>query len=363
MSYEKLSTIDSSISLEDLLEENDNNEIHKFTSHLEVLKKYSDVNKQLDNNWNKGDDINDVIIRNDKPFPISRPPPKHRDWIYALIFLLHFGGILLLSLIEKNSLKDSLLNYGRASSWSSMLMIITLLGSFFGAFLSFIIGMQSIRDTLMSLSISFSIILKILFGNILLILRAKGSQYSFLGIILIISALIDTFWYKSAKDNVSFTSTLIQVVIDIAKIYGNSFFLLCVTIIFTQTCILLWWGAFFIGLVSTIPAGYVEPFIIILLLSLFWITQFFHTLVSFIVGGCVLWTFEMIPPNCNSSSNCIEEQDSNTLDDTEVAIVVDNPGHKLFLYVQCALTTSLGKLIYYFKSYYSLFYIILCVAC
>ena len=79
-----------------------------------------------------GEEVSNGVIRNDKPCPISKPPPKRRDYLYSWAFLLHFIAIFLLSLIEQKSLGDSLINYGRAGSWSSILMIVILVGSFLG---------------------------------------------------------------------------------------------------------------------------------------------------------------------------------------------------------------------------------------
>jgi len=258
-----------------------------------------------------------VAIRNDKPFPISRPPPKARDWGYAALFMLHFGGILLLSLIEQSSLRHSILNYNRASSWASMLMIVTLLGSFFGAVLAFVIGWQRFRDSLLSSCIPFSIVLKICLGNILLIMR---SQYSFLGVFVIFSAVVDAFWNKSAREGVNFTSALLQMVVDTTRLYGISFIVTCAAIISVQSCLLLWWGSFFVGLISTVSVGYAAPLVLLMGFSLYWTTQFFHSLMAFIVGGCVLWIFAR------------EENDKQSL------------SSKLLLYVQCGLTTSLGSI-------------------
>ena len=264
------------------------------------------------------EDLDRVIaIRNDQPYPISRPPPKVRDWGYAVLFLLHFGCVLLLSLIENHSLRHSLLNYGRASSWASMLMIITLVGSFLGGALTILLLWQNVRDIFLSSSIAFSLILKICLGNILLIMR---STYSFLGVIVILSALVDTFWNRSAREGVGFSSALLQMVIDTTSLYGASFVLTCSAIVAVQTLVLMWWGSFFVGLISTVSTAYAIIFIIPMALSLYWITQFFHSLIAFIVGGCVLWIFVR------------EEND-------KVAL-----SNKLLLYVQCALTTSFGSI-------------------
>jgi len=74
--------------------------------------------------------------------------------------------------------------------------------------------------------------------------------------------------------------------------------------------------------VSTISASYVFPLVVVLMLSLWWITQVFHGLVAFIIGGCILWTFE-------DQAQYEYESGLHT---------------KLLLYVQCALTTSFGSI-------------------
>jgi hypothetical protein len=268
------------------------------------------------------DGLNNVVaVRNDKPFPISRPPPKVRDWPYALAFLLHFGGILVLSLVEHGSLKHSLLNYERASSWASMLMIITLLGSCTGAIVVFLLGIQSVRETLLASVIPFSLVLKVCLGNILLIMR---SEYSFLGVVVLLSAVGDSFWSRAARQSSGFSSALVQMAIDTTKLYGISLVVTVSVIVATQTLCLLWWGAFFVGLISTFSAGYAETLIVLMALSLYWITQFFHSLVAFVVGGCVLWVF--VREEVGGSK---EGEGLNT---------------RLALYVQCALTTSLGSI-------------------
>lgn len=258
-----------------------------------------------------------TTIRNDKPAPISKPPPKRRDYLYYWAFLIHVICILCLSLVENKSLGDSLIQYGKAGSWSSVLMIVILIGSFMGAVMSFLIGIPDLREGFLTLGVFSSIILKFCIGNMLMILR---SQYSILGILVLISAIIDGINYKHVKEGINFSSALIQMVIDVTRLYGLAFFITCASIIFVQTLVLLWWGAYFIGLLSSVPTGYAVVMIIVMFLSLYWISQFFHALVAFVVGGSVLWAF--------------------VKEDNDMATYPD----KLMLYIQCGLTTSLGSL-------------------
>ena len=260
-----------------------------------------------------------VRIRNNKPFPISRPPTKHRDGIYGVAFLSHFAVVLLLSLIEQDSLQKSLLNYERAGSISSIVMIVTLLGSFIGAILAvFIIGgYPSFRETCLNFGLIFSTVAKICLGNLLLFTR---STYSLFGIAILLSALVDSMWYKSARESLSFSSALIQMTIDVTRQYGISLFFACAAIISSQTCVLLWWGAFFTGLLSSTTPLYAQFSTAAMILSLYWIYQFFHMFIAYVVGGCVLWVFV--------------KGDNEPLD----------PIGRVLLYLQCAVTTSLGSL-------------------
>jgi hypothetical protein len=91
-------------------------------------------------------------------------------------------------------------------------------------------------------------------------------------------------------------------------------------IVILQTLLLLWWGAFFIGILSEVSPSYVDLLIVVMVLSLYWIIQFFHAFVSFLVGGCVLWYFMK--------------------DESEEFHASD----RVMLYMRCALTTSLGTL-------------------
>jgi len=93
-----------------------------------------------------------------------------------------------------------------------------------------------------------------------------------------------------------------------------------VAIVVTQTFVLLWWGVFFVGLISNVSSGYAEYFIIILAISLYWIAQFFQALLAFIVGGCTLWYFV--------------KRDGDSL----------GASARVLLHVHCGLTTSLGSI-------------------
>lgn len=257
------------------------------------------------------------VIRNDYPYPISRPPTKQRDWLYGIAFLAHFLGIIMLSAIEKTSLQHAVISYNRAGSWASMVMIITLIGSFIGGMAAIFLVMFDYRVNLMQFALLFSLIMKVVMGNIMLIMR---SSYSFLGLIVLIDATWDSFRYKAAKAALSFSDTLIQMISDVSRAYGIWLAVTCGAVVAAQTLVLLWWGAFFIGAISTIPTEFIVIVATLLLLSLYWITSFFQQMLSFIIGGSILWLF-------------VREEASS-----------DRLSSKLWLYITCSLSTSFGSL-------------------
>ena len=159
--YHPLSTDDAD-SLNDNELENFHGEKNSPSQNSHILQSPS-IESPQSSNLEEGI----VSIENDKPFPISRPPTKHRDGAYAIAFLSHFTLILLLSLIEQESLKKSMLSYERAGSISSIVMIVTLLGSFFGAVLAVLVigGCPGQREALLGFGLVFSTVAKVKISN------------------------------------------------------------------------------------------------------------------------------------------------------------------------------------------------------
>jgi len=188
--YRQVSTNDNDISIEMTIS----------SLHDEILEGEDIHDKRLSLKMNVGNNGN---MRNEGLVPISRPPTKHRDRFFALMFIFHFGVIAMLSFLEEKSLHNALIAYGRAGSWASMLMIVTVLGSFGGVIISYFITNIDIRETFLSLGLLVSITLQIVIGNILLLLRAR---FSFIGIFVLCSAFSDALCYKQARDNINFTT-------------------------------------------------------------------------------------------------------------------------------------------------------------
>lgn len=189
LQYRQLSTNDSDINELEL-------EMTMSSLHDEILEGEDIHDKRIASKLASG------TMRNEGLVPISRAPTKHRDRLFALMFIFHFAAIAILSFLEEKSLHNSLITYGRAGSWASMLMIVTVLGSFGGGIISYLITNVDIRESFLSLGLLVSITLQICLGNILLLLRAR---FSFAGVFLILSALSDALIYKQARDNINFT--------------------------------------------------------------------------------------------------------------------------------------------------------------
>jgi hypothetical protein len=304
--------------------------------------------------------LNDIhVIRNDAPQAISRPPTKYRDWIYGICFILHFLVVLCLSFAEEISLRHAALSYNRSGSEASIVMIVTLLGSVLGIIgLGSLIHLSSWQEWLLRGGLLFSIILKVCIANILFIMK---SYYSLLGLILIVSVIWDYSRYSNAKSSIPFTMTLIELINELLPVYGMRLMIACGLILGAQTCILLWWGAFFIGLIATISMNYVWITIIPMLFSLFWITQVFHCMISFLIGGCILRLFiddDSVPSSTirNTSATSVASlpydgrgRGSFQNSSTSSSIRTQLPSTEIIksrvnLYTQCLLTTSFGSI-------------------
>jgi hypothetical protein len=110
------------------------------------------------------------------------------------------------------------------------------------------------------------------------------------------------------------------MVVDICNKYGSSLTFACICITAAQTCLLLWWGVFFVGLISNASTGYAELLILVMSFSLYWITNFFHAFMSYVVGGSIVWYF-------------VKDNNANL-----------DASNRIALLMQCAITTSLGSL-------------------
>jgi uncharacterized membrane protein YsdA (DUF1294 family) len=336
--------------------------IDEYDEQLDQLENYDNFLNQSDSH------INEIhSIKNDIPQPISRPPTKYRDISYGIAFILHFILILSLSFAEQMSLQHAALSYNRAGSEASIVMIVTLLGGTFGAILFMIIVNSPYKEEIFQYSLVAAIIIKICIANILFIMR---SLYSFIGIFFLFAAFWDYLRYRLVKQSIPFTITLVELVTELLQVYGLRLVIVCGLIVAAQICVLLWWGAFFVGLVATMPLKFLFPIIFIMFFSFYWITQFFHMMISFVIGGSILRLFiddehsasaavtnssslpaSHAPPTIlkSMSSDTTTTSSSNyrpTIQQSKQMYQnqIENMKNRVYLYFQCSLTTSFGSL-------------------
>lgn len=255
-------------------------------------------------------------VGNDNPIPLTRPPPKNRDKMYIFLFILHIVCVSFFCLLERDKIANSFLMKNKLGNWTSMIMISTILGSFFGSLIIFLISNSETRTILLSQSIPISIVLLIGLANILL-----WQNQLIPGVAFLISSVLVICRYKDTVVSVNFTDAVISFVIQICQNYGSWLTLTCVFAVFIHTCTVLGWGVYLVYLLATISAKYSTLILVTMLFSLYWITKLFHAFVVHVVGGCVVWYF--------------------IRDNQEIFL----PRKRLMLHIRCACTTSLGSLL------------------
>jgi hypothetical protein len=274
-----------------------------------------------------------TALRSSSSIPISRPPTQPRDSAYAAGFFTHFAVTVLISLFEggPREAEDALLmsSYD-AGSWASVLMIICLLSGVSGVLIAIGLTDQAVRAHLLSSAVLVAnIVIQICIGNILLLFSEK---YSYVGVYFLFCALNDGLKYKVHLSRLSFVGNLIDIVVEVFQAYKSSLLLVVIAIVLAQTMTLLWWGAFFVSLVSATGPLTSTGVVILMTFSWLWITQFFQGVCSYVIGGCILWYFE--------SRRLLEEGRDDDNDSSNL-----NPGgSRVYLYFRCALTSSLGSI-------------------
>lgn len=265
----------------------------------------------------EGERIRATVLHGDGFVPITRVPLTGRDITYSILFLCHFGVIFGLSTIDKLDVEDSFIRHSSEALWTSMVLTVTILGFFVGALVVFLLLNSESREFLVSVSIPFAIFIQICLGNIILQFQLSLSS---LGILVLAGAIAGFYQYKALMKDVSFNCAVVGFVSDVIGQFGFSLVLACVAIAFAQTCILLWWGVFLVDFIGDVPSQYLQYVIALMLFSLFWIMQYFHAFMSYVVGGCFVWYF---------------------LKDENAPL---EPSKRVMLHVQGALLSNFGSL-------------------
>jgi hypothetical protein len=186
-----------------------------------------------------------MVIGNDTPSPFSRRPSKARDFIYAVLFFVHLLLVSALTGTEDLELQDSF------TIWSAAIMIVIVSGSCFGIGAVIVLSNESSREIILSHCVPLSIAFELCLGNILIL---TNTRYSLIGLFFVGGALIDSFSFKAARDNLSFTIALLDMATEICKPYGLSLTITCWAILAAQTGLLMWWGVLLIGLIMDPPS-------------------------------------------------------------------------------------------------------------
>jgi hypothetical protein len=267
------------------------------------------------------DEVNNGSIRNESLAPISRPPSNPRDKLFGLAFAFHLCLIFAFSVLPIKESKNESFNYDNARSLSSLMVIAAISGGIFGAILSISMANEVFREILFSYSLKLSIILK-LFAGIVFLIMQPYVWCQVIGVIILLTVVVDVIQFNSSNSKLKFTSALAQFSLTIGKLYGSSLFFACSIVVILQTLVLLWWSATLISFLQKLSLTYSNVVMMVMLLSLYWISQFFSALMSYLVGGCVLWHF-------------VRE------DEEELEF---SPSRRVSLHMRCALTASFGTI-------------------
>jgi hypothetical protein len=260
-------------------------------------------------------------ISGNSSVPIHKPPSQRRDAIYSVGFCLVFVLLIVFTaVIKREPYSKSLILAKFAGNWASMIMIAPLFGSFVGASIYLVmVTFPSFRDTMFSSSLEISIVLKICVGNVFLL----TSDFWIVGLFVFFSIIVDSMRFFQAKENLSASTSLIEMIESINEPFDSMLLLVCFVIVIVHMFVLLWWGVVFVYVISEVSKVQGIAVMLILMVCLYWIVQFFHSLLGSIVGGTYLWVF-------------IREKNSIYRREEHI--------NQIFLYIRCALTACMGSL-------------------
>jgi hypothetical protein len=251
--------------------------------------------------------------------PISKPPTQRRDKYYPIIFLMVATIMIVISsVIERKPYPGSLISAKFAGNWVSMIMIAPLLASFAGIALVILLSIPMFRGHLLSSSAIIACVCKLWLGNVFLL----TTDLWIVGVILLLSLIGDGFRYAHSKENLTASLSLIEMGMEVNEPFDSMLTLTCFVVIVVQIFVLLWWGVVFVYVVSEVGKVQGVFIILMMMICLFWIVQFFHNFISVIVEGCLLWTF-------------IRPADGTYRRGEHV--------HQVTLYARCAAGASLGS--------------------
>jgi hypothetical protein len=267
-----------------------------------------------------------IAIRNDSYVAITRPPAKARDTIYAFLFLFHLALIRFLpNTFNFDETKNAFITHGK-QKLINILIFIVIVGIILGGCYYYALILSDSRQEILSISLIFSVVYQVCLGNMLVLFENTHFLLQFIGVILLLMAYMEwSTQYSRCKANLASTCEFIDMAVHIGKRFGLQLPLACVFIVALQTGFISWWGLHFMNISSNIDSYSLTYVSLFMAFSLYWITQFFRGMMSFIVGGCIL--------------RHLSSKSSND-DDPEI----DSLSSYILFYSKCAFSTSFGTI-------------------
>lgn len=166
-------------------------------------------------------------------------------------------------------------------------MIAPIMGTFFGVCLCFFLFMEPMRHCLLAGSTHLALLV-----NVGLAVALFFSSYWVVGILL----LCDVYFfelnkYQYAKSNMDASVELVNMAVDLNQSFHLMLIVASFVMILAQTCVLLWWAALLVSVVSRENVTGSILLSLLFLSFLYLIHQFFRTLIGAVVGGSYLWIF------------------------------------------------------------------------
>jgi hypothetical protein len=221
--------------------------------------------------------------------PLSRSPSRWRDFTFFVAFGLHFFLMSIFDLAPDARKGDTVIPKQYGGLWVSMVLTVAVVGMALGVIVVMILGNTESRESFLNFSLMNSIFVRILLCVYFFL--SNTALGIIVGIVFALMVAVSVGRLKKARENVNFTSALIELSVEICQQYGSPMLTVCSLVLFVQTCILMAWGVYLVGLLDDISVKVLEVFAIMMVFSLYWTVQFFEAFTSYVIGGCVSWYF------------------------------------------------------------------------
>lgn len=219
---------------------------------------------------------------------ISKPPSQPRDVTYSSIYFAVLIAMLCFTLFKREvPLSDAIVSTKYAGNWASHLMIAPIMGTFCGVCLCFFLFIDPMRSCLLAGSTYMALLTNLGLAGALMF-----SQYWVIGVLLLLEVyFFELNKYQYARSNMDSSMALINMAVDINQSFHLMLVVASFLLILAQTCVLLWWSALLVSVVSKESITGSILLAILFFIFLYLICHFFRTLIGAVVGGSFLWVF------------------------------------------------------------------------